>query len=281
MKLKDGASYVIRQHSAEQTQKTIDKEFFAFECASKNGIAPQVFAISSDRKAILMGYVQGSPFIPPTSKDPLFIQKMAHAIRLAHSMERNLYAESGFKARIESMYHEVMQRRGDDVLINEAITIFRDEITHVESSAKMKVMIHGDLNPHNIILSDGNIFLIDWSEARLDDPFFDLSFYSLLQGYTHDEERILLKAYLDQSLVSQEMQRCYDRAKKANLAALCISCQWVMMKMIESLDELDLSAEPKSWNYYTDLFSSRSKSITPQIFLEFSRAALQYAKAVE
>jgi Ser/Thr protein kinase RdoA (MazF antagonist) len=56
-------------------------------------------------------------------------------------------------------------------------------------------LIHGDLSFHNIFLQDDNIFLIDWSDCRLDISSCDVSQLFYLLNFNEIQEKLFLKHY--------------------------------------------------------------------------------------
>ncbi len=56
-------------------------------------------------------------------------------------------------------------------------------------------LIHGDLSRHNILLSKGRIFLIDWTDCRMDISSCDVSQLFYLLKLTPGQEKVFLKHY--------------------------------------------------------------------------------------
>lgn len=46
--------------------------------------------------------------------------------------------------------------------------------------AKNRVICHGDMHPFNVLVSDSNYIVLDWTSARISDPAFDVAYTSLL-----------------------------------------------------------------------------------------------------
>ena len=84
-------------------------------------------------------------------------------------------------------------------LIGEYISLIKPEIMKISSLWSHKSplsVIHGDLRPSNLILNNGKIAAVDWEEACLGDPAYEISSFFILNSFTPEEEEKFLKFYL-------------------------------------------------------------------------------------
>ena len=65
-------------------------------------------------------------------------------------------------------------------------------------------LIHGDLNLHNVFLEKRGIFLIDWTDCRLDVPSCDVSQVFYLWGLNQEQEELFLK-YYDMDFIDKQL----------------------------------------------------------------------------
>lgn len=271
--------FVLRVYGDLREQKDIDREFYAMEKAGLAGISPHIIAVGKDRRSILMDFIEGTPLTPPLSHERANIIQMALTLRLAHAAASNPFMAPNFKTRIEALAKESGLMEGSEAL-KEALAIFQEELKELDTLNYPKVMIHADVHPHNIFITSRGIQLIDWSETRQDDPFFDLSLFALLQNYNIADEKALIESYLNQEC-TKEILAHYQRTKRVNLAYLSLTGFWSVTQLKEKeteKKEIDFSKEPNSWGYYVDFFAKREQPITAQFFADFAKAALIYAK---
>ncbi len=270
--VKDGGNeYVLRIYTTGQSIAEIQGEFYALEKASELGVAPYVYGVFLEGKAILMEYIPGHTLSIEEAKKPENGQKMGEALRRAHSMAKNPHPNLTFLEKTEKFYQEVSH----ETLSKKAMDLFRDEMNKLTKQPGAKVTIHGDPGARNIFIGEKGVFLIDWCDTRWDDPFFDLSFFSLLLGYTESEDELLLKSYLQRPMTRAEKAR-FDTIKKINLAEMCIRGLHLMQRLPKQV--IDRSTSPKDWLYYADAVAKNDRELTAQFFFEFATLALRRAQ---
>ena len=88
--------------------------------------------------------------------------------------------------------------------------LFRDEISHMNKTLgenPLKVFSHRDLHSRNIMVKDEALYLIDFQDARLGLPFYDL--VSLLEDCYYplkqDEREVLIRYYKNKSPLLKDM----------------------------------------------------------------------------
>ncbi len=69
----------------------------------------------------------------------------------------------------------ILKQRGFDVsIIEQKYITIRDKI-EAWSNYHQSVLVHGDFNPFNIVISNGKLILIDFENAHLGDPLIDVA----------------------------------------------------------------------------------------------------------
>lgn len=273
--------YVLRLYQDDRPFAEVQKEFFALLEGSNLGLAPKIYGIFWDEKAILMDFVKEKTLSIGQIKNPDLIEKMAQAIQKVHAME-NPYLTYDLKTKVNWFHGELTKRFGNKAIFNEATQLFQLSSEELMRKEAPKVTIHGDLNPNNIFFTEEGIKFIDWPETMRDDPFFDLTWFSLLNGLTEEEERYFLESYFKRLPTFEEDER-FIIVKKMNLANLCLTCLHIAHRLSYELPEqaLNFEAIPKDWDYYIGLFANNGKKLSAQFFLGFAEAALEYAKNIE
>jgi len=78
-----------------------------------------------------------------------------------------------------------------------------------------ETLVHGDLNPGNVLLEDGRAVIFDWSDACVADPIVDVAL--LLFGVEDEAARVvLLDAYADARSLPRPELRTIFAASEAN-----------------------------------------------------------------
>lgn len=269
--------YVLRQYPAEYPLNEVEKEFYALEHGAEIGIAPSIYHIFLEDRAILMDYI-GKPWTMSQAKQPNSCQKMALALRQLHGMSRNPFVSLSVQEKTERFYQQPFIKPSES-LPKEAIQLIRQgnvalgNLPHRELTT-----IHGDLNPRNIFLTDKEVLLIDWSETNWDDPFYDLSSIALLHDYSLKEETFFLETYLQHSMTEAELKH-YLIVKKIQLATLSLTCYGITKNLLFQFPEqrIDASAPLKSLHHYIAAFAKNDPNLPAQFFFELAQGALDSA----
>ena len=181
----EGKKYVLRflALTPSHPRETRQNEIQALNIGNKLGVAPE--CVFSDRDAVLtvMPFVQGHPSHHP---DDYQLSQLGAMIRKLHDYSESYPTRYSLQDRISQHY-----QKGIKFGIAYP-TGFDREVQNVlsKSSSRSLVPSHGDLNPSNILIDDscGDINIIDWTTATLEDPFFDLSFFCLLSNLSSLQE---------------------------------------------------------------------------------------------
>lgn len=97
--------------------------------------------------------------------------RVVRVIEIVHATTAGWPQRPGFRSARELMRHE----SGGDVALGamppEAVDLVRASWEPVLDTADCA--IHGDMGEGNVLMSDDDVALIDWDEARVDAPAFD------------------------------------------------------------------------------------------------------------
>ncbi len=275
----DNKRYVLRIYKNDQSSNSeIQREFYALQEGAKVGISPRIHSIFAKDKAILMDYVSGNTISIDQAKQCANCIKIAEALRKAHAIEKNPYPPISLQARMEALYIELSKQIEDINFITEAIHFIRLGNAQMANMNVKKANIHGDLNPRNIFITHQSVLFIDWCDTNWEDPFYDLTNFSLLHGYSFEEEQLLLSTYLQHNPTEEE-QRHFSTIKQINLASLCLTCHYIMKSLLFKFPDqsIDSQAPIKEWSYYIELFANSRSELPAQFFFEAAQSALKSA----
>lgn len=245
--------YVLRflaltpSHSKEMRQNEIQ----ALNIGNKLGIAPG--CVFSDRDAVLMvmPFILGHPLHHP---DDHQLSQLGTMVRKLHNYSDSYPTRYSLKNRI-SLHYQKATKAGVAYP-----TGFDQEVQNVlnKSSSRSLVPSHGDLNPSNILIdnSSGDINIIDWTTATLEDPFFDLSFYCLLSNLSPLQEEVFLEAYFGRKPSEKE-----SKILKEEKAKICLLTAAIWLRFSETSEETALPLESRIAALDAELYSSALRSI--------------------
>ncbi len=270
-------SYVLRMHQSEILGDQDSLELYALIEGAKAGISPKVLYVSSDKRAVLMEYInQKTVSIEQATLDENIV-KIANAIKVAHQMKGHKISGETLLSKAERTYKKVIRDQlAPEAEITEALHLIKDYSQALSLHEYPKVHNHGDLNPRNIFISDRVVF-IDWAETTLTDPFSDLSYLSLNMDYTPSQEELLLITYLNRDPTPKEWER-YELQKKIHHAFWSLTDLYLADAELKKHPEqiLDKNHPLENWQTYRKNFANGSE-LTAQYFYDRSRLNYQFA----
>lgn len=249
----EGKKYVLRflaltpSHTKEMRQNEIQ----ALNIGNKLGIAPGCVFSDPDAVLMIMPFIQGRPLHHPNDHQ---LSQLGTIIRKLHNYSDSYPTRYSLKDRISLHYQKAIKA---GVAYP---TGFDQEVQNVlnKSSSRSLVPSHGDLNPSNILIDDssGAINIIDWTTATLEDPFFDLSFFSLLSNLSPLQEEAFLEAYFGRKPSEKERE-----ILKEEKAKVCLLTAAIWLRFSETPADMALPLESRIAALDAELYSPNLKSI--------------------
>lgn len=274
-------SYVLRlnQEALANPQDTL--ELFSLVEASKKGISPAVHYISPNHKAVLMEFIDRPTITLEDAKVTENILKIADVIREAHRMSGHPSIGESLLSKALRCHEKVLNDGlGSKEEINHALLIINLACEQLNNMSCTKVNVHGDLNPRNIFLSDGKILLIDWAETTLEDPFYDLAYFSMKLDYSLNEEHQLLSSYLMRTSTPEELKR-FHLLKKRHQAFWSLTNLYLADVYLRKnpCNTVQKNVPLQTWEFYQKMSADGTEDLTAQYFYELSRLNYKLATA--
>jgi thiamine kinase-like enzyme len=185
------------------------------------------------------------------------IKRIANALAQAHALpevnhpfciyeliEHYLQSIESFLSTRPDVQRELLYLRG----------LFAN-LPRVESNYA-PVVCHNDINPKNVLIDEGAIWLIDWEYTGMGDPLFDLAVMTRSHNLTHEQQVYLIESY-DGSLNKEDALK---KIARYSLAYSLREMTWLLLKHLTTPDD------PEAWPFYVDF--KAMPSLNP--FLETS-----------
>lgn len=276
---KDEKVYVLRVHHALNLNGQDERELFASVEAAKQGISPAVLYVSPDHRAILMEYIEGNTLRIEEAKQPSNIIKFASILRKAHQMCGHPVEGESRLSKADRCFNKVLKDNiGSEQDIVGAFELYKRYQQELSNYTYEPVNIHGDLNPRNIFIQQGSIKLIDWAETVAEDPFYDLSYFSLKHDYNQEEELVLLANYLLSEPSLTQLNR-FALHKKIHQAFWSLTNLYLADAELKKHPEqkINVHTDLKEWGQYQKNYADCIE-LPAQYFYELSRLNYQLAK---
>jgi|APSaa5957512622_1039677.scaffolds.fasta_scaffold02928_7 thiamine kinase-like enzyme len=225
-----GKRYVLRILDEMKDVEKRKAEVAGHSIAAGLGIAPELFYVDSMSLVIVMEFIDGRLFSRDDLNNEVVVREVLHTVKRFHdySGDRRLLRERTTIELIQNIYKKhsaqgtVYPSCFEGLLENldqEAVAIYENTKC---------VPLHGDLNHNNIIITkDGKVYLIDWSEARMDHRFSDIGWMSCFLGAEKEDIRNLLEGYFGREPSQNEIEEAlfFNDATILLAAAAWMHCQ--------------------------------------------------------
>lgn len=197
-------SYVIRS-IAHRNQKDKIREIYSQEIASEQDYGPKLYGYDVDSGKIIMSFLQGSKEqLDPSVK----ASKLADLLRSIHS-EPNFCDHIPIIEKVKSVFAKVKDYFNDSE--KQKFVSMIAELERVKQFKKTAT--HRDLNPNNIIFSDGKFRVIDFEDSGQDDPFFDIATIIVFNFENTPYEQRFLKHYFGRNPFQEEIAHLHAMKK--------------------------------------------------------------------
>jgi len=130
-------------------------------------------------------------------KDSGAVRRAAISFRKLHTSGRKLKNDFNEKA-VAQDYLDVLKARNAQLPEGyEKVQRQAEAIREVlRATAQEAVPCHNDPAPENLVDTGERVYILDWEFAGNNDPFWDLADLSVETGFSEEQDRILLEAYL-------------------------------------------------------------------------------------
>lgn len=168
--------------------------------ASKAGYGPRIFYVDEAKGITVMAYHR--PEALPEGEERLkglvaLLRKIHEGPLVPKGIDRALYLEQLLtEAAGNPNYHDLDQ-----------LKTIKDEVFQVTKKNTATLPCHRDLHPGNLIYTKGSLLAIDYTWGAMDDPYADLANVAIFHCKDINEERLLLKLYLEREATQAEEAR--------------------------------------------------------------------------
>ncbi|CRX38362.1 choline/ethanolamine kinase family protein [Estrella lausannensis] len=200
-----GKQYVLRIFPQEESPETRKREVEASLYAARLGIAPKIYYVAPRFEAVLMDFVAGTTLTKKEVEADDQLSKLLQTIRVLHDSTGDYPKGVTLFEKVEK---ELSALLNSDVPLPEVQV--RQSIQYLEAiksafSGVDLVPCHNDLNALNILVSEGQFKLIDWTDAGLGTFYQDLGYFSLVNRIKDLNK--LLKLYLQREPTADEVEK--------------------------------------------------------------------------
>ncbi len=210
-----GSSVVVRL--SRRSEQSLEWELVVMERLRAGGLAtPEVVPTHDDRRQAngvsILGFVEGRQ--PSSTPD---WKRVAEYLTALHDIGRGTEQRPGFRSARELL--EDVQGGDVDLGAMPVDAVNWCRAAWEPLSSRPVTLIHGDPGASNIVITESEVVLLDWDEARVDCAWFDLAALPDAVSPLRGEERHLAARAADawEAAVGWELEPEYARRRLKNL----------------------------------------------------------------
>jgi len=192
----NGKQYVLRL--LDKSLEIRKSEIVAHKIADNLGVAPKIFYIDSEENplVIMMEFIDGRDFTAKDLNNKKLLKKTMDVIRKFNNCNKKNIISHKVKLDLYDDLYNRMLKSGS--VYPSGFEEMRKKLRKdYEKLSRTHLPTHGDFIPWNILITkDEKVYLIDWPNTRLDNPFVDIGSFAYIAGASKEQIKNMLKAYL-------------------------------------------------------------------------------------
>lgn len=181
--------------------------------ASDLGIGPKLYNADPQGSSMIMELAPGSSLVPTTANSPAVLKAVAASLAKLHHSAAPFAQVSDLFTRIQTKYEKLQCSCPLQSFVGRGFSQVEKIQTLLQNLTVAPVPCHNDLNPGNIFEHNNRVILIDWGDAALGDPYYDIAAFFVLNVIDPKNERLFLEHY-DPKLLDGAWTTCMQLYKQ-------------------------------------------------------------------
>ena len=223
-------NYFVRISSSSYIYNDINEELTILKKASDLNICPSVIYFDSSTRNLLMNWIDGRMPTEIESNNEIFITALTEKLKTLHSLT---------STNVFNPFSEIRKIifSNKDYFFDTVPYILNllENLNTIETLVKnsyMEGLCHNDLNPSNILLTDKNLYIVDYEFAARGDIFFYLATIAWL--LEDSSRKLLIKKYF-----GYYSEAYYDKLTKYIYVVKMYNGCWSLVKSLNSNKDYD------------------------------------------
>lgn len=195
-------NYVVKLFSVSDVGKN---EIVWTQHASDLGVGLKLYYADPAGSYMIIEFVKGNSLVPATANTPAIIKNIATSLARLHHSSTPFAHVSDMFTRIEAKYSKLRCSGELKNRMENGLEHAKKIKAQLQSLVIPLVPCHNDLNPGNIFANNNHIALIDWGDAALANPYYDIAAFFILNVIDKKNEKLFFEQY-DAKLLNQQWQ---------------------------------------------------------------------------
>lgn len=169
------------------------------------GVGPKFFYGDTAGHFMIIEFVKGDTLVPSTANTPYIIKSVAASTKKLHQSTVTFAHESDMFLRMDEKYTKLHSSGELKSVLERGFTKVGKKQMKLQSLNIPPVPCHNDLNPGNVFSRNSHVVLIDWGDAALGNPYYDIAAFFVLNLIQAENESLFFEHY-DPKLCAREWQ---------------------------------------------------------------------------
>lgn len=192
----DKKKYIMRI-PGEGTEQLINRynESQVYNAINHKNLCEKVLYINAENGYKITEFIENSRVCDPFNDDDL--QICIQKLKYLHSL--NLHVNHSFDLFKQIDFYESLWKIKDSLYRDYTETkkqVFTLK-NYVEKYKEKSVLTHIDAVPDNFLITDNNIYMIDWEYAAMQDPHVDIAMFCIYSIYSREEIDKFIDIYFE------------------------------------------------------------------------------------
>jgi len=195
----DTSKYIFRCMKQPHSADIYQKDCMYVRMAAEKGLGPKILYQNAETGCYATEFVEGEHLSPTHFEDVVVLEQFTNSLKFLHNTPMDLLLEFDIFARLEQKIESRIQKKSEFAAELQA---YLGELHTIKMAIKKHVIglktCHNDVHVMNLFYTpEKTIQFIDWGNAGLADPFWDLACAAVKFHFSPDQTRLLLEKYFE------------------------------------------------------------------------------------
>ena len=241
--------------------------------ASDLGIGPKLYHARSDKSYIITEFAKGNTLVPKTANTPRVIKNIAKSLLLLHNSSAPLANKSDMFSRIDIKYKKLNCSGQLKNMLEQTLIYVKKIEEYLKNITVSYAPCHNDLNPGNIFVNGDQVTIIDWGDAALGNPYYDIAAFFVLNVIGQENEKLFFEQY-NQELLNSQFQTCMNLYKQIVYFEFALNLLSGVQATKSELLHLQDITQSNNINYYLTLLAKQTAEIDGNFLYNMAIASL-------